>query len=129
AALVSYCWPDRNDVDWKAWAGAGFAFLPEAYVDQLGPDGTPAACTTAAAHWFPRSSIHPVLGVFPGQYPTPTPAEYAAQLAQAGTTGFSLFPFENADATSLAAYAPAIPARTIPPPAPPPPAPTPPHRL
>ena len=113
AALASFCRPDENDLDWGAWAAAGFAFLPEAYVDQLGSDGTPAACTAAAAQWFPRASIHPVLGIFAGPSPTPTPAEYAAQLAQAGTTGFSLFPFENADATSLAAYGAAIRAGTI----------------
>jgi hypothetical protein len=113
AALVSFCRPDENDLDWKAWADAGFAFLPEAYVDQLGANGTPAACTTAATQWFPRSSIHPVLGIFSGPIPTPTPTEYAAQLAQAGTTGFSLFPFENADSTSLAAYGATIHAGTI----------------
>lgn len=113
AALASYCRADENDVDWKAWAAAGFAFLPEAYVDQLGAVGTPAACTTVAAQWFPRTSIHPVLGIFAGPAPTPAPAEYAAQLAQAGTTGFSLFPFENADSTALAAYGALIKGGTI----------------
>jgi len=113
AALASFCRPDEHDLDWQAWATAGFAFLPEAYVDQLGADGTPTACTTAAEKWFPRSAIHPVLGIFAGPYPTPAPAEYAAQLAQAGTTGFSLFPFENADSNALAAYAAAIEAGTI----------------
>jgi hypothetical protein len=113
AALSSFCRPDEHDVDWGAWAAAGFAFLPEAYVDQLGIDGTPTACTTAAAAWFPRSSIHPVLGIFTGTNPTPAPADYAALLAQAGTTGFSLFPFENADAPTLAGYAAAIRAGTV----------------
>jgi len=113
AALSSFCRPDEHDLDWRAWATAGWAFLPEAYVDQLGADGTPTACTTAATQWFPRSAIHPVLGIFTGTNPTPTPAEYAALLAQAGTTGFSLFPFENADSTTLAGYGTAIRAATV----------------
>ncbi|MFL5925777.1 MAG: hypothetical protein ACJ77E_02440 [Gaiellaceae bacterium] len=104
AGLSSFCRPDESDLDWSAWATAGFAFLPQAYVDQLGADGTPTACTTAATKWFPPSSIHPVLGIFTGPNPTPTPAEYAALLAEAGTTGFSLFPFENADSPTLAGY-------------------------
>ena len=83
SALTSFCRPDEHDLDWSAWADAGFAFLPQAYVDQLGADGTPTACTTSAAQWFPRSSIHPVLGVFAGTYPTPTPYEYVALLEQA----------------------------------------------
>ena len=118
AALTSYCRPDEHDLDWAAWAAAGFAFLPQAYVDQLGADGTPAVCSTAARQWFPRSSIHPVLGVFPGAIPTPTPAEYAVLLGQAGTTGFSLFPFEDGDAATLAAFVTAIRAATIAHPAP-----------
>jgi hypothetical protein len=113
AALTSYCRPDEHDLDWAAWAAAGFEFLPQAYVDQFGADGMPAACTTAARQVFPLSSIHPVLGVFPGASPTPTPAEYAAQLARAGTSGFSLFPFEDADAPTLAAYGAAIRSGTV----------------
>ena len=61
---------------------------------------------------------YPVLGVFAGTYPTPAPADYAAQLAQAGTTGFSLFPFENADSPTLAAYGNTIRAGTVAQPAP-----------
>jgi hypothetical protein len=113
AALTSFCRPDEHDLDWSAWADAGFAFLPEAYVDQLGADGTPTACTTGAAQWFPRSSIHPVLGIFAGTYPTPAPAGYVALLEQAGTTGFSLFPFENADSSTLAGYGAAVRAGVV----------------
>lgn len=113
AALTSYCRPDEHDLDWGAWAAAGFAFLPQAYVDQLGTDGAPAACVAAAAPWFPRSSVHPLLGLFTGAYPTPTPAEYAGLLAQAGTTGFSLFPLEYADSPTFAGYGAAILSGTV----------------
>jgi hypothetical protein len=113
AALTSYCRPDEHDLDWTAWAAAGFEFLPQAYVDQLGADGSPAVCTTGATPLFPLSSIHPVLGVFPGVSPTPTPAEYATELAQARTSGFSLYPFEDADAPTLDGYGAAIRAGTV----------------
>ena len=92
AALASYCRPDQHDLDWATWANAGFDFLPEAYVDQLGGDAIPSACVTAGLRWFPRSRIHPILGVFSSTYPTPDPAHYAQLLAQAHTVGFSLYP-------------------------------------
>ena len=37
AAVASYCRPDQHDLDWHAWSPAGFDFLPEAYVNELGP--------------------------------------------------------------------------------------------
>ena len=104
AGLSSFCKPDAHDLDWGAWAANGFAFLPQAYVSQLTTDGAPGVCATSAEQWFPRSSIHPTLGIFPGTYPVPTAAEYAAMLLQAGTTGFSLYPFEYADAAELDSY-------------------------
>lgn len=97
AAISSYCRPDREDIDWGAWAGAGFEFLPQAYVENLGADGDPAVCVRAAAAFFPPARVHPMLGVHPGQDPTPTPAEYGALLVQAGTRGFSVYPAENVD--------------------------------
>jgi len=44
AGLSSYCRPDGQDIDWGTWAKAGFAFLPQAYVGDLGPSGEPATC-------------------------------------------------------------------------------------
>jgi hypothetical protein len=104
AGLASYCRPDQNDLDWQAWADAGFAFLPQAYVNQHGPQLAPAACAAAAAPFFPRSAVHPTVGVYGGPY---APVDYAGLLADAGTTGFSLYP---AEATEIdwPAYAHAI---------------------
>ena len=31
AAISSYCRADRQDIDWRAWSGSGFVFLPQAY--------------------------------------------------------------------------------------------------
>jgi hypothetical protein len=98
SALSSYCRPDRNDLDWGVWASNGFAFLPQAYVSALGPDGDPAACVAGATRWFPRRRIHPTVGIFGGPFPAPSPSEYAQLLAAAGTLGFSLFPAETAGA-------------------------------
>lgn len=94
--LSSYCRPDRHDLDWAAWATAGFVFLPQAYVGDLGPDGAPAVCVRAAAQFFPPSRVHPTLALFGGPLGSPSPADYGRMLVEAGTTGFSLYPAETA---------------------------------
>jgi hypothetical protein len=96
AALSSYCDASLHDIDWGAWANAGFDFLPQAYTGTLGASGTPAACTAGALKWFPRARVHPTVALFGGQFGTPSPAEYGSLLQQAGTTGFSLYPAETA---------------------------------
>lgn len=94
AAVSSYCRPDQHDLDWAAWAGGGFVFLPQAYVNDLGPHVAPALCVSAAAKFFPRSDVHPTVGSFSGQFGLVAPARNAHLLAQAGTTGFSIYPAE-----------------------------------
>lgn len=93
AGLSSYCAPSQHDLDWRAWAGAGFDFLPQAYVNEHGPALAPDACAAAAAAVFPRAALHPTLGAYDGTYPV-SPDDYAAMLARAGTVGFSLYPGE-----------------------------------
>jgi hypothetical protein len=94
--VSSYCRADMHDIDWKAWTGAGAVFLPQAYVEQLGPDGDPATCVRGALSWFKRADVHPTIGVQPGSYPTPNPDQYGQLLAAARVTGFSVYPAENA---------------------------------
>jgi hypothetical protein len=94
AAISSYCRPDQHDLDWATWAQAGFVFLPQAYVNDLGPKGSPAACVTGATKFFPRSDVHPTVGSFSGTFGFVAPARYARLLAQAGTKGFSIYPAE-----------------------------------
>jgi hypothetical protein len=101
AGLSSFCRPDRHDLDWAAWAEAGFVFLPQAYVSQDGGDDDPQVCVRAAAKWFPPADVHPTLGLFAGSTPTPDPPTYAQMLAAAGTVGFSLFPAEDATGAGL----------------------------
>jgi len=96
AALSSYCRPDQHDLGWAAWAPAGFAFLPQAYVNDVGPAVAPAACVAGAASVFPRSAIHPTVGIWSGTVP---PQDYGQMLAAAGTTGFSLYTAENINDT------------------------------
>ena len=55
AAVSSYCRADRADIDWKVWRGSGFAFLPQAYVNDLGSAISPAACLEGAAAFFPQT--------------------------------------------------------------------------
>jgi hypothetical protein len=104
AALSSYCQPAMHDLDWAAWANAGFEFLPQAFVGSLGAAGTPATCVKGAAKYFPPAAVHPTIGLFAGPYGSPSPSQYGHLLAQAGTTGFSLYPAENAG-PELQAYA------------------------
>jgi hypothetical protein len=91
AGLSSYCRPDRHDLDWTAWRHAGFVFLPESYVNDIGAEGAPAACVTAAQGVFPRADIHPTIGMHFGAEGVLDVATYVDLLAQAGTVGFSVY--------------------------------------
>jgi hypothetical protein len=89
--LSSYCRPDRHDIDWAAWWKADAAFLPEAYVNDIGTEGDPAGCVAAAAGAFPRAEIHPTIGMHIGARGTVEVATYVELLAGAGTVGFSVY--------------------------------------
>lgn len=109
AALSSYCRPDQHDLDWGAWATGHFVFLPQAYVNDFGDATSPASCVAGAAHWFPKSEVHPTVGSYAGTFGFVSPQRYVELLAQAGTTGFSIFPAEVAmPAESWQAYGAAI---------------------
>jgi hypothetical protein len=91
AAIASYCRPDQHDLDWKAWSGAGFDFLPEAYVNELGSAASPASCVAGASTWFPVARVHPIVGMYQGSLGLGSAADYAGLLQAAGTTGFSVY--------------------------------------
>ena len=93
AGLSSTC--DAQGVGLSAWARAGFAFLPQAYVNDFGRAVAPAACVRSAAPFFPRSAVHPTVACYQGMRGYVTPAQFARLLAQAGTTGFSIYPAET----------------------------------
>ena len=94
AAISSFCRPDEHDLDWPAWAGAGFDFLPQAYVNDLGTMLAPAACVRGAATWFPAARVHPTVGSYAGMHGLVSPARWLALLRKARTTGFSVYPAE-----------------------------------
>jgi hypothetical protein len=89
--LSSYCQPRRHDIDWPVWRQAGVAFLPEAYVNDIGAEGAPAACVSSARGLFPPEDIHPTVGVHFGTRGTVDVAAYVELLAAAGTVGFSVY--------------------------------------
>lgn len=91
AAVSSYCRPDEHDLDWSAWSSAGFAFLPQAYVNDFGTAASPESCVDAAKTYFPASSVHPTIGMYPGVARSLRATAYARLLAQAGTVGFSVY--------------------------------------
>ena len=89
--LSSYCRPDRHDIDWAAWRRAGAAFLPEAYVNDIGTEGDPGACVASAAGVFPGADVHPTIGMHVGTRGTVEAATYVDLLARARTVGFSVY--------------------------------------
>jgi hypothetical protein len=91
AALSSYCRADRQNIDWGAWNGSGFEFLPQAYVNDFGSAASPAACAEGATPYFPSDAVHPTIGVYASQRDAPSPEHYAALLHEAGTVGFSVY--------------------------------------
>ena len=94
AAVSSYCRADRHDIDWAAWANAGFDFLPQAYANDFGAAAFPRLCTNAAAQWFPRSRVHPTIGSYSGDKGIVPPDTWIDLLRAAHTTGFSIYPAE-----------------------------------
>ena len=93
AGLSSFC--HANGVGLAAWAKAGFAFLPQAYVNDFGAAVAPDACVRAAAPFFARARVHPTVACYQGQEGYVTPGQFAQLLAQAQTTGFSVYPAET----------------------------------
>ncbi len=112
-ALSSYCRADRHDLDWAAWRGAGFAFMPQAYVDQFGGVASPTVCAAAAGGSFAPADVHPTLGTYPSTHPVPSPAAYAQMLKSAGTVGFSLYLAETTPDSAWRDYGQAIAALGI----------------
>jgi hypothetical protein len=107
AGLSSLC--DASGIGLAPWAQAGFAFLPQAYVNDFGNNVAPAACVHAASAYFPLASIHPTVGSYHGQRGWMSPQQYVPLLAAAGTTGFSVYNAEtNMSAQSWQAYGQAI---------------------
>jgi hypothetical protein len=94
AGLSSLC--TANALDLSAWAGAGFAFLPQAYVNDFGSGVDPVNCANTAQAIFGRANVHPTVASYAGKFGTVGPARFAQLLAQAGTTGFSVYPAEVA---------------------------------
>jgi hypothetical protein len=80
-----------HDLDWGAWRKAGFVFLPQAYVNDLGVEATPATCARGSRGFFPLDAVHPTIGMHPGQTSSLAAAAYAPLLDRAGTTGFSVY--------------------------------------
>lgn len=91
AGVSSYCRADMHDIDWAAWRAGGFVFLPQAYANDFGGAAAPDICAKGALAFFPLSSVHPTIGMYPGQARSPAAAEYVPALARAGTTGFSVY--------------------------------------
>ncbi len=91
AGVSSYCRPSQHDIDWGSWRQAGFAFLPQAYVNDIGAAGAPASCVAGAKGFFPPADIHPTIGMTPGRESSVDVSTYVELLDQADTVGFSVY--------------------------------------
>lgn len=107
SGLSSLC--DAQGIGLQPWAAAGFAFLPQAYVNDFGAGVSPTACVHASTAYFSLSSIHPTVGSYHGQKGWVAAQTYSRLLAQAGTTGFSVYLAEtNMSSNAWQAYGQAI---------------------
>ena len=93
AGLSSLC--EAQGIGLRPWAPAGFAFLPQAYVNDFGVSVSPAACVRAAAKYFAVSAVHPTVGSYRGVLGFLSVQQWARLLAQAGTVGFSVYTAET----------------------------------
>ncbi len=93
AGLSSLC--DAQGIGLRPWAPAGFAFLPQAYVNDFGSSVSPTTCVRAAAGYFAASAVHPTVGSYRGMLGTVPVQQWARLLAQAGTVGFSVYTAET----------------------------------
>lgn len=91
AGLSSYCRADMHDIDWGTWRSGGFAFLPQAYVNDFGAEADPTACARGASRFFPADAVHPTIGMHPGRRGSLAAATYVPLLERAGTVGFSVY--------------------------------------
>ena len=95
SALSSYARTDFADIDWKAWSAGHFAFLPQAYVNDLGTFASPQACVRAAESFFDRSQVHPTVGMYLGVHGKTSAETYVDQLLESGARGFSVYLAES----------------------------------
>jgi hypothetical protein len=54
----------HGGLDWKAWASAGFAGMPQAYQNLNPASLRPSSCVDDWAQFFVRSDLRPTLGCF-----------------------------------------------------------------
>jgi hypothetical protein len=93
AGLSSLC--DATGIGLRPWAPAGFAFLPQAYVNDFGSSVSPAVCVRKATGYFAVSAIHPTVGSYRGMLGYVPVSQWAQLLAKAGTVGFSVYTAET----------------------------------
>ena len=112
-ALSTFGRADRHDLDWAAWIQDGAHFLPQAYPNvatelEVGLCAEGAVnCLSSPVSWT-RDRVHPTVNMT-GEGTGPLPAaKYAADLAAARVTGFSVYLGEvmaEADYRAFAAVA------------------------
>lgn len=111
-ALSTFGRADRHDLDWSAWIQDGAHFLPQAYPNVaselevgLCVEGA-GRCLSSASSWTP-DRVHPTVNTTgEGSGPVP-PDKYAADLAAARVSGFSVYLGEVMSESAYRALVPA----------------------
>jgi hypothetical protein len=96
----------HGDLDWKAWAGAGFAGMPQAYQNLNPALLQPRSCVDDWAQFFVRSDLRPTLGCFSedghGHLPT---AQLVASVRAVPTLPFNVYRHGTVTDSELTALA------------------------
>ncbi len=109
AALSTYGRADMCDIDWAAWRGAGFVYLPQTYWNEF-DIYQPSECVKGAvkAGW-PKNQVFPTIGIWGGgQRKYVSAADYVADLKKGGTVGFSVYVGESMALSEWDVFGPAV---------------------
>jgi len=97
----------HGDLDWQAWADAGFAGMPQAYQNLNPALLRPRSCVDDWARFFVRSDLRPTLGCFSEKgHDRLTTAQLAASVGEIPSLRFNVYrhgTVTDAELTALAA--------------------------
>ena len=94
----------HGDLDWKAWASAGFAGMPQAYQNLNPAFLRPSSCVDDWAQFFVRSDLRPTLGCFAeGGHGRLTTAQLVQSVREVPSLRFNVYRHGTVTDTELTA--------------------------
>jgi hypothetical protein len=96
----------HGGLDWKAWADAGFAGMPQAYQNLNPAFLRPSSCVDDWAQFFVRGDLRPTLGCFSeGAHGHLTTAQLVASVREVPSLRFNVYRHGTATDAELTALA------------------------